>query len=302
MNTMNLEMGKLAEEITERIRKFLPAGGEYQNTLDEAMAYSVLNGGKRIRPALILLTYRALGGPAEEETTLVDPFLAAIEMIHSYSLVHDDLPAMDNDRFRRGKLTTHAKYGHAMGVLAGDGLLNAAYEAALSAEETEQTRGRVIPALRVLAEKAGCLGMVGGQSVDVEKTGQPMTAKELVYVYRLKTGALLQAAMQVGAILAGADQETVEKMGEAALKVGLAFQIQDDILDIASTTEVLGKPVGSDEKNHKTTYVTLNGMRASKEAVENLSGEALSILSDYPGGKRGEPLAELVSALVGRTV
>ena len=300
MNTPNLDFGQMAEEITERIRRFLPAVEGYQRNLGEAMVYSVVNGGKRVRPMLLLLTYRALGGSPEEETRLVDPFLAAIEMIHSYSLVHDDLPAMDNDRFRRGKLTTHAKYGHAMGILAGDGLLNEAFETALSAEETEETRGRVLPALRVIAEKSGLFGMVGGQSVDVEKTGEAMTAEELDFVYRLKTGALLQAAMQAGAILAGADRETVDVMGEIALKVGLAFQIQDDILDIASTTETLGKPVGSDEKNHKTTYVTLYGMRASKEAVESLSDEALALLSNYPGGQRGEPLAEMIASLVGR--
>ena len=302
MKTLNDEMGRLAEEITERIGRFLPSEDGYQKTVAEAMKYSVLNGGKRVRPILMLLTYRALGGPAAEETSLVDPFLAAIEMIHSYSLVHDDLPAMDNDRFRRGKLTTHAKYGHAMGILAGDGLWNAAFEAALSAEESDNTRGRTIPALRVLAEKAGVYGMVGGQAVDVEKTGEPMTEQELDFVYRLKTGALLQASMQVGAVLAGADEKTVKEMGEIALRVGLAFQIQDDILDIASTTEALGKPVGSDEKNHKTTYVTLYGMRASKEAVENLSDEALTMLAKYPGGQRGEPLAELIASLVGRTV
>ena len=209
---------------------------------------------------------------------------------------------MDNDRFRRGKLTTHAKYGHAMGILAGDGLLNKAFETALSAEETEHTRGRVIPALRILAEKAGVYGMVGGQSVDVEKTGEPMSADELDFVYRLKTGALLEASMQVGAVLAGASPEAVKEMGEIAMRVGLAFQIQDDILDIAGTTESLGKSVGSDEKNNKTTYVTLYGMRASKEAVENLSAEALTMLAKYPGGMRDKPLAELIASLVGRTV
>ncbi|MBR6020681.1 MAG: polyprenyl synthetase family protein [Lachnospiraceae bacterium] len=302
MKTVNEEMRILADEITERISRFLPEAEGYRATIEDAMTYSVLNGGKRVRPILLLLTYRALGGPAAEETTLVDPFMAALEMIHSYSLVHDDLPAMDNDRFRRGKLTTHAKFGHAMGILAGDGLLNRAFETAVSATESEETKGRILPALRVLAERSGVDGMVGGQAVDVEKTGVAMTAEELDFVYRLKTGALLQAAMQVGAILAGASAETVETMGEIALRVGLAFQIQDDILDVASTTETLGKPVGSDEKNNKTTYVTLYGMRASKEAVENLSAEALDMLAQFPGGQRGEPLAELIASLVGRIV
>ena len=283
---------ELAEEITERIRPFVPATEEYQKTLTEAMAYSVFNGGKRVRPMLLLLTYRALGGDRAAEATLVDPFL----------LVHDDLPAMDNDRFRRGILTTHAKFGHAMGILAGDGLLNAAFEAALSAREPAGCEGRILAALRILARRAGAFGMVGGQTVDVEKTGQPMTEEELVFVYRLKTGALLAAAMQVGAVLAGAPAETIDAVGEIAERVGLAFQIQDDILDVVSTTEELGKPVGSDEKNHKTTYVTLHGMRESRETEERLSEEALAILENISGGGDKEPLAELITSLVGRTV
>lgn len=293
---------ELSAEITERIRRFVPAAEGYQKNLAEAMAYSVFNGGKRVRPMLMLLTYRALGGDRRAERTLVEPFMAAIEMIHCYSLVHDDLPAMDDDRFRRGKLTTHAKYGHAMGILAGDGLLNAAFEAALAAEEPDGSYGRVVGAMRILADRAGIYGMVGGQSVDVEKTGMPMTEDELSFVYRLKTGALLEASMKIGAVLAGASKETVDVVGEVAGKVGLAFQIQDDILDIASTTEELGKPVGSDEKNHKTTYVTIHGMRASKEAVETLSEEALETLRKVADGIEAEPLAELIESLVGRTV
>ncbi len=292
--------GGLAAELTERIRRFLPMTDDYQKDLSEAMEYSVMNGGKRIRPMLMLLSYRALGGAGAEEATLLDPFLAAIEMIHSYSLVHDDLPAMDNDRYRRGKLTTHARYGHAMGILAGDGLLNAAFETALCAEETETSAGRVMRALRVLARRAGIYGMVGGQTVDVEKTGQPLTEEELTFVYELKTGALLQASMECGAILAGAAPETVEDFGRIALKVGMAFQIRDDILDISSTSEELGKPVGSDEKNQKTTYVTLHGMRESEIAVERLSREALELLGRYPGGQPEDPLYKLISALIYR--
>lgn len=292
--------GVLAAELTERIRRFLPMTNDYQKDLAEAMEYSVMNGGKRIRPMLMLLSYRALGGDAAEEATLLDPFLAAIEMIHSYSLVHDDLPAMDNDRFRRGKLTTHARYGHAMGILAGDGLLNAAFETALRAEETTASAGRVMRALRVLAKRAGIYGMVGGQTVDVEKTGQPLTEEELTFVYELKTGALLQASMECGAILAGASPETIGDFGRIALKVGMAFQIRDDILDISSTSEELGKPVGSDEKNQKTTYVTLHGMRESEIAVESLSEEALALLGKYPGGQPEDPLYKLIFALINR--
>ena len=293
---------ELAAEITERIRPFVPSTDGYQKILTEAMAYSVFNGGKRLRPMLLLLTYRALGGEADEETALVDPVMAAIEMVHCYSLVHDDLPAMDNDRYRRGNLTTHAKYGHALGILAGDGLLNAAFEAALAAEEKDGSGRRIIAAMRILAEKAGAFGMVGGQTVDVEKTGQPMSEEELTFVYRLKTGALLMAAMQIGAVLAGASKEVVDACGEIAARVGLAFQIQDDILDVAGTMKELGKAIGSDEKNHKTTYVTLHGMRESRETEEALSEEALAILAGLPGGDAKEPLAELIASLVGRTV
>jgi len=298
----NRQREELAAEITERIRPFVPVAEGYQNNLTTAMAYSVFNGGKRLRPMLLLLTYRACGGDVSRERTLVDPFLAGIEMIHCYSLVHDDLPAMDNDRYRRGNLTTHAKFGHAMGILAGDGLLNAAFEAALQAEEPEGSSGRVMRALRIMAEKAGARGMAGGQSVDVEMTGKAMDEDVLRFVYRLKTGALLEASMQIGAVLAGASEEIIAAVGDAAERVGMAFQIQDDILDVASTMQELGKPIGSDEKNHKTTFVTLHGMRESRETEERLSEEALAIIGGLPGGERREPLAELIASLVGRTV
>lgn len=301
MTDFTERLSELTDDVNGRIRAYLPSTEDFQKDLTEAMEYSVMNGGKRLRPILMLLTYRYLGGERSEEATLVNPFLAAIEMIHSYSLVHDDLPAMDNDQYRRGKLTTHAKYGHAMGILAGDGLLNAAYETALCATGTEQSEKRILPALRVLARKAGAFGMVGGQTVDVEKTGQPLTEEEIDFIYRLKTGALLEAAMMVGAILAGASEDTVSRIETVASKIGTAFQIRDDILDITSTTEELGKPVGSDERNEKTTYVTLHGMEASEEAVKQCSEQAIALLrTTGANAEQDDFLETLLNSLITR--
>ncbi len=301
MTDFTERLSELTDDVTGRIRAYLPITEDFQKDLTEAMEYSVMNGGKRLRPILMLLTYRYLGGERSEEATLVNPFLAAIEMIHSYSLVHDDLPAMDNDQYRRGKLTTHAKYGHAMGILAGDGLLNAAYETALCATGTERSEKRILPALRVLARKAGAFGMVGGQTVDVEKTGQPLTEEEIDFIYRLKTGALLEAAMTVGAILAGASEDTVSRIETVASKIGTAFQIRDDILDITSTTEELGKPVGSDERNEKTTYVTLHGMEASEEAVKQCSEQAIALLrTTGANAEQDDFLETLLNSLITR--
>ena len=214
------------------------------------------------------------GGRSE----VIEPFMAAIEMIHTYSLVHDDLPAMDNDEYRRGKKTTHAQYGEAMGILAGDGLLNYAFETAAKAFELEPANVQVGKALSVLAAKAGIHGMLGGQCVDVESEGKPVTEETLKFIYHLKTGALLESAMMIGAILAGATLSEQRQVEQAAGELGLAFQIQDDILDVTSTTEELGKPVGSDEKNHKTTWVTLYGVEQTRQDVERLSGHSVALM------------------------
>ncbi len=276
------------------MKSFLPKEEGYQQEIMEAMNYSVLAGGKRLRPLLMYETFRLFGGEGED----VRPFMAAIEMIHTYSLVHDDLPAMDNDRYRRGKLTTHAKYGHAMGVLAGDALLNFAFETALSAFETGNGLERKARALKILAEKAGIYGMIGGQVVDVSSTGQSISRERLDFIYELKTGALLEASMMVGAVLAGASEEEVRTVEQVAGDVGLAFQIRDDILDVTSTTEVLGKPVHSDERNEKTTYVTLKGLEAAEKDVEEISGRALKSLESL---SRENPfLTELIRSLIYR--
>ncbi len=273
------EITKRASDIETRIKGFLPEQYEYQKTIVDAMSYSVLAGGKRLRPMLMEASYQMFGGAGEA----LDAFMAAIEMIHTYSLVHDDLPAMDNDLYRRGKKTTHAVYGEAMGVLAGDALLNFAFETVADAVVRSASDMRVTKAFAVLAKKAGIYGMIGGQVVDVEseKKGQQIDRDCLDFIYRLKTGALIEASLMIGAILAGASEEEVSLMEEAGTKLGLAFQIQDDILDVTSSLEVLGKPIGSDARNEKATYVAFEGLEKAGEEVERLSREAVVILDGF---------------------
>ena len=202
---------------------------------------------------LMLETLRLFGGKEEE----VYPFMAAIEMIHTYSLVHDDLPAMDNDAFRRGKMTTHTKFGEDIGVLAGDGLLNLAYEIMSEALLNSDRMDRAARAMQVIAKKAGIYGMVGGQTVDVENEGKEMTIDTVMYIHNLKTAALIEASMMAGAILAGATAEQIDTVEKMANKVGIAFQIQDDILDVTSTTEQLGKPALSENPVHEALGIAV---------------------------------------------
>ena len=237
----------------------------------QAMNYSMLAGGKRLRPMLIRETYRLFDGKEE----VVKPFMAGMEMIHTHSLIHDDLPALDDDDYRRGRLTTHKVYGEAMGVLSGVALLNYAYETMFQAFALTKEQDRVIHALRVVSQKTGIHGMLGGQSVDVENDGKPLEKEMLDYIYRNKTSALIEASMMTGAILAGANEQEVSAVEKAAGNIGLAFQIQDDILDVTSDMETLGKPIGSDEKNHKTTYVTIRGLAQAQKDVEKISERAL---------------------------
>ena len=266
-----LEKGKEVESV---IVSFLPIEEGWAKTVLEAMNYSVCAGGKRLRPMLMAETYKLFGG----KDKVIEPFMAAIEMIHTYSLVHDDLPAMDNDEYRRGRKTTWVMYGDAMAILAGDGLLNYAFETALKSFEMPQTDlERAAKALSILAKKAGIYGMIGGQTADIE--AQNPEIRQLLYIYEHKTAALIQAAMMVGAVLAGANDDQVKIVEQAAFEIGIAFQIQDDILDVTSTTEILGKPTGSDEKNHKTTYVTLWGIEKAKEEVERLSRHSVELIS-----------------------
>ena len=294
--SFNESLQEKVQEIEGVLDSFLPKEEGWQKTVLEAMNYSVRAGGKRLRPMLMQETYKMFGGQSKD----IEPFMAAIEMIHTYSLVHDDLPAMDNDEYRRGKKTTHAVFGEAMGILAGDGLLNYAFETALRCFENGEHPDRKAKALAVLANKAGIYGMIGGQTADIEAEDMQdkVTPEQLYFIHECKTAALIQAAMMVGAILAGADDKEVRIVEQAAHDIGVAFQIQDDILDVTSTLETLGKPIGSDEKNHKTTYVTLKGLEASMEEQKALSLRAMDTLRAL---QLEQPfLMELIESLITR--
>ena len=291
---MQLELTYRAQEIEKLIQRYLPEEKGYQKTILEAMNYSMLAGGKRLRPMLMIETYKLFAGSSKS----IEPFAAAIEMIHTYSLVHDDLPAMDNDEYRRGKKTTHSVYGEAMGILAGDALLNYAYETAATAFSLDTDHVADAKAFQILTKKAGVYGMVGGQTVDVESEGQEISRDKLVFIYRLKTGALIEASMLIGAVLAKATEEEQQIIEKVAGEVGLAFQIQDDILDVTSTLEVLGKPIGSDEKNHKATYVAFEGIEKAKEEVERLSADAMDQIASL--SEKNPFLIELLRYLIHR--
>ena len=289
------EYQKRIESIESILEKYLPVQEGYQKIIMEAMEYSLMAGGKRLRPMLMKESFTLFGGEGE----IIEPFMAAIEMIHTYSLVHDDLPAMDNDEYRRGRKTTHVVYGEDMGILAGDALLNYAFETACRAFDIAPEQSSCIgQALKILAGKAGIYGMIGGQVVDVKESGHILTGDMLDFIYRLKTSALIESSMMIGAVLAGADTGDTEKMEKSARRIGLAFQIQDDILDVTSTTEVLGKPVHSDEKNEKTTYVTWKGLEESKEEVSRMTEEAVRELRTMQAD--GGFLEELLKSLVYR--
>ena len=276
------------------VERYLPAADGYQKTVLDAMNYSVRAGGKRLRPMLMEETYRLFGGSG----TVVEPFMAAIEMIHTSSLIHDDLPCMDNDELRRGLPTTWVKYGYDMAVLAGDSLLIYAVETAAKAFALTEDAAVVGRCIGILAQKTGIYGMIGGQTVDVELTNKPVPHEKLDFIYHLKTGALLESSMMIGALLAGADEEETRRVEQMAAAIGLAFQIQDDILDVTSSMEVLGKPVLSDEKNNKTTYVTLEGLEKAKQDVARISDDAVRILHELPG--ENEFLEALIHMLVSR--
>ena len=290
-----MQMKKKVEEIEAVLQEYLPRQKGYQSVIMEAMGYSLLAGGKRLRPMLMWETYRLFGGTSRA----IRPFMAALEMIHTYSLVHDDLPAMDNDEYRRGRKTTHVVYGENMGILAGDALLNYAFETAFQAFVTDPEESLMIGrALRVLGKKAGIYGMIGGQVIDVKETGHAVSKEILDTIYELKTAALIEAAMMIGAIIGGATEEEVRITEQIAKYVGIAFQIQDDILDVTSTEEVLGKPVFSDQKNEKTTYVTLFGLEKAKKDVEQISEEAIALLRSLQ--RENAYLEQLLQELIHR--
>ena len=296
-----------AENIDKLLESYLPKEEGWAKCVAEAMNYSITAKGKRLRPMLMQETYQMFGGTGKE----IMPFMAAIEMIHTYSLVHDDLPAMDNDEYRRGRKTTHVVYGEAMAILAGDGLLNYAFETALQAFAIESIdTAKAVKALTILAGKAGIYGMIGGQTADIEaeNLGNQVTEEHLLFIHEHKTAALIQAAMMIGAVLGGADEAQTAVVEQAAYEIGIAFQIQDDILDVTSSLEVLGKQVGSDEKNNKTTYVTLKGLETasteqkelSNRAIERLEGLQKDIAAQKNTALQGDFLLALIRSLITR--
>lgn len=261
----------------EIIAKYLPGEEGYAHRVLEAMNYSVLAGGKRLRPMFIL----EVSGMYGAAPALYEPFMAALEMIHTYSLVHDDLPAMDNDEYRRGRKTTWSVYGEDMAVIAGDGLLNLAFETALAAygaASTLEEKDRVVRALQVLAMNAGAFGMVGGQCADIETDKDPSAVTEdvLTYIHRNKTACLIDSGLVIGAILAGAPEEDVARLHRIADDTGLAFQIEDDILDVVGTKEELGKSIGKDAAEGKVTYVSMHGLDGARAKAAELTADALA--------------------------
>lgn len=293
------ELKRKKQEVEEIIFSFLPSEDDFAGELAVAMNYSMRAGGKRLRPILMREACRLFETPDDEK---IGPFLAAIEMIHTHSLIHDDLPAIDNDMYRRGRLTTHAVYGEALGVLSGDALLNYAYETAVQAYQKGLEADRVLGALTLLLRKTGMYGMLGGQSVDVtnEKNNRRVNKETLDYIYENKTSALLEASLGCGAILGGAPGEMVDALIRIGSATGIAFQIQDDILDVTSTMEELGKPVFSDEKNEKVTYVTLYGVEGAGREVSRLTEQALCLYEEIGGNEKNPFLGELIRSLAAR--
>ncbi len=289
---MNFEQRRKEETaaIEEILQRYLPAKEGYAAVVSRAVSYSVLAGGKRLRPMLMWECFRLFAQEEEQEDAarqMLEPFMAAIEFIHTYSLVHDDLPCMDNDEYRRGRKTTHAVFGEGVAVLAGDALLNLAFETASQAFVTAGEDGdgdrmrRCGGAFGILAAKAGIGGMIGGQCADTQAEDYPkerISQDLLLYIHENKTAAMIESAMMIGALLAGAGEEEVRSLEKIGSKIGLAFQIRDDILDLTGSLEELGKQTGSDLKNHKVTYVSLNGMEHSRQEVRRLSEEAVSSL------------------------
>ena len=286
-------INKKTEIINKYLENYLPENNGFFKIIADPVNYSVRAGGKRLRPVLLMESFFLCGGTQADIDRII-PFMAAIEYIHTYSLVHDDLPAMDNDLLRRGKPTTHAKYGEDFGILAGDGLLNLAYETMLESA-CDDISGRAVKAAFIIAKKAGIYGMVGGQSLDVHLTGKAISPDELDFIFKLKTGALIEAVFAAGAILAGADDETVQKCELAGTHIGMAFQIQDDILDVTGSEEEIGKPVNSDEKNNKTTYVTLFGQEKAESDVQAHTQKALELLQETGDNEFLEALVEYMA-------
>lgn len=297
---------KKTEEYNQLIQQYFCPDEENESVIREAMQYSVLAGGKRLRPMILFEVFR-LFSPMQESYQTAGVFATALELIHTYSLVHDDLPAMDNDEYRRGMLTTHAKYGEAFGILAGDALLNEAF--LLCAKEVErlafatESAGcdnvkAACVAQRLLAEYAGKDGMIKGQELDLIYEGKAIEAEQLLLMYELKTSRLLEAAFQIGAVLGGADKQEQEYAYKAASALGRAFQLKDDVLDLVGDEKKLGKPIHSDLKNEKTTYISLEGFEKTEKEIIRLTEEAIQCLEQLPGNK--DFLKTLMLSLINR--
>ncbi len=287
-------LDRYRRSVEASLDSYLPMS--YPEKIYEAMRYSLLAGGKRLRPILVLSSCELCGGTLE----MAMPTACAVEMIHTMSLIHDDLPAMDNDDYRRGKLTNHKVYGEDIAILAGDGLLAYAFEVVAGRTPTEVSRERVVQVIALLARSVSAAGLVGGQVVDLEMEGKPDATEEMLnYIHQHKTAALLEASVLGGAILGGANSSELDLLRQYAQNIGLAFQIIDDILDITSTQAELGKSVGKDEKAQKLTYPKLWGIEESKIKAENLIKEAKDILQTF--ADRAVPLQALADFIVART-
>ncbi|NLI88819.1 MAG: polyprenyl synthetase family protein [Epulopiscium sp.] len=284
----------MGRDIEVQLDNFLPKPEGRLHYIHEAMRYSSLSGGKRIRPILLLLAYEAVGGANED----VYPFACAVEMIHTYSLIHDDLPAMDDDDFRRGMETNHIKYGEWAAILAGDALLNLAFEIMLDAS-LKNPKESYIEAMNILAKASGTGGMIGGQVIDIMSEGKETDIETVNFIHRNKTAALMTAPIDMGAVLGGANKEERQALHKFGQHIGRAFQIADDILDVLASEEELGKPVNSDIENNKSTYVTINGIDKAKKELEYLTNEGIKELDVL--GESGEKLRKVALFLTSRT-
>ena len=287
-----IELSRRTDEIEGIIESFLPKEEGFTKDLIVAVNYSMKAGGKRLRPMLMQAAYQMFGGSGDE----VMPFMAAIEMIHTHSLIHDDLPALDNDDLRRGKPTSHVIFGEAVAILSGDALLNYAYETALKSFDSQLDVQKIKRALEILLHKTGIHGMLGGQGVDVMNDGKPVSQDLLDYIYQNKTAALIESSLMIGAVIAGATADEIKAMEQLGFYIGMAFQIKDDILDVIETSETTGKHGGSDEKNNKVTYITLKGLSSAEEEVADITRLALQLLDELP--QKSEFLFELTKYLM----
>jgi geranylgeranyl diphosphate synthase type II len=297
---MSFDFNKYLNDQIETVDDFLdrnlPPDTDYPESIHRAMRYSLFAGGKRLRPVLALAASEAVGGNRDD----VLPVAAALEMIHTYSLIHDDLPAMDDDSLRRGKPTSHVVFGEAIAILAGDGLLTEAFRLLAASPSSDLSHPeRRLRAVAVLAEAAGVQGMVGGQVVDIESEGKPVGPETLDYIHRHKTGAIIRGAVQLGAILGGGSEEDIERLTGYGRDVGLAFQIVDDILDVEGDAAALGKTAGKDERAGKATYPRIHGMDAARAKAKELAEQAAELAETY--GAAGQPLVHLARRIVDRS-